>query len=68
MGNRMTPGMPAKAAAWVVFVLVMAVMTCLTAVVLCFFLPFVVLKALWVLIIQPAVSHGRGRPQKAGQA
>ena len=60
----MTPGMPAKAAAWVVFVLVMAVMTCLTAVVLCFFLPFVVLKALWVLIVQPQFPMEGADPRR----
>jgi hypothetical protein len=54
-----------KLASYLVFSLIMALMALATFLVLCFFLPFVALKALWVLILGP-VFAGPGR--KGGPA
>ncbi len=42
-----------KAVTWVFFALVMLVMVLVTLVVLCFFIPFVGIKAFWQLILEP---------------
>ena len=68
MGSPVTPGRAARFLAWTAFGLVMLLMTCLTLLVLCFFIPFVILKAFWVLLVQPVLSPEKGQPQKAGPA
>ncbi len=64
----MTPSRPARILAWITFVLVMLFMTLLTGIVMCFFLPFVVLKAFWVLLVQPLLVPKEAPPQEAGSS
>ncbi len=66
MGSSVNGGASLRLLAWAAFVLVMAFMSALTLLVLCFFLPFVALKALWVLLVQPLFSPEKRAAQKAG--